>query len=212
MQVVKSLCAYANAWGYKMAVVGVNDRSINENLLVFIQATDGETVCAALGEGATRDLTAQWVSPFEQDTAASGFEKAGGIIQTAGQEFGYGVTSKTTFNSTQVWNGNLPHSFNLPVVFYAIRDAYTEVQLALIALEKMASPELSAMTPGGRAPGLVSIKVGKMIIYPECHIEHISIPIAGPKSKNGYLLKAEVTLSITTKVTLNASHIQSTFS
>ena len=194
-----------------MATVGVNDRSLNDNLMVFIQSTDGETVCGALGDGATRELTAQWVSPFEQDTAASGYEKAAGVIQTAGQELGYGLTSKTTFNSTQVWNGNLPHTFNLPLVFYAIRDAYSEVQAAIIALEKMAAPELMAMTPGGRAPGLVSVKVGKMIIYPECHIEHISTDITGPKNPAGYPLKATVNLAIQTKVTLNASHIPSTF-
>lgn len=188
-----------------MATVGVSDKSLSPRLMAFIQSQYG-TVCGAIGEGATRDLQANWTSPFEQDSAGSVFDKTGGLIQSA-----FDVTSKSTFNSTQVWEGNVPHTFNLPLFFYAIRDAYNEVQAAIIALEQMAAPELGQMAPGGRVPQTVSLKVGRTIIYPECHIESISNDISGPVDRNGYLLRANVTLTIQTKVTLNASDIPSSF-
>lgn len=174
--------------------------------MAFIQGKAG-TVCGALGPGATRDLQANWTSPFERDTAGSAFERTAGIIQVT-----TGATSKSTFNSTQVWDGNLPHTFNLPLVFYAINDAYKEVQAAIIALEQMAAPDMNELMPLGRAPGMVSVKVGRMIIYPECHIEHISTDISGPLTKEGYPLKAMVNLVIQTKVTLSYSDIPSSFS
>lgn len=174
--------------------------------MAFIQGKAG-MVCGALGPGATRDLQANWTSPFERDTAGSAFERVSGLVQVT-----TGATSVTTFNSTQVWDGNLPHTFNLPLVFYAINDAYSEVQAAVIALEQMAAPDLNEYTPLGRAPELVSVKVGRMIIYPECHIENISTDISGPLTKEGYPLKAVVNLVIQTKVTLDFSSIPSSFS
>lgn len=189
-----------------MATVGVSDRSLSPRLMAFIQGAAG-TICGALGEGATRDLAANWDSPFEQDSAGSFFEKTGGVAQAT-----QGVTSKTEFNSTQVWNGNMPHTFNLPLEFYAIRDAYSEVQAAIMALERMASPELNGLFPGGRIPQPVSVKVGRLIIYPECVIESISTPVYGPISRDGYPLRASVNLTLQTKVSLDATDIPSSFS
>ena len=189
-----------------MATVGVRDKSLSDRLMVFIQGS-ADTVCAALGEGATRDLQANWDSPFEQDNPGGVMEKTGGVLQAVSD-----VTSRTTFNSTQVWNGNVPHTFNLPLVFYALRDAYSEVQAAIIALEQMASPEVNAAIPGGRIPETVSVKVGRMILYPECHIEQISTDLSGPISRDGYPLRAMVNLTLQTKVSLNRSDIASSFS
>lgn len=189
-----------------MSTVGVRDKSLSDRLMVFIQGGAG-TVCAVLGEGATRDLQANWDSPFEQDNLGSVREKTGAVAQVA-----LDVTSKTTFNSIQVWNGNAPHTFNLPLVFYALRDAYSEVQAAIIALEQMASPEVNAILPGGRLPEVVSVKVGRMILYPECHIEQISTDLSGPISRDGYPLRAMVNLTLQTKVSLNRSDIASSFS
>ncbi|MBE0505913.1 MAG: hypothetical protein IBX50_04225 [Marinospirillum sp.] len=185
--------------------VGVSDKSVSPRLMAFIKG-ESETVVALLGEGATRDLTANWESPFEQDSAGGVFQKTGGLVQEH-----TGRTSKSTLNSTQVWGGNVPHSFNLPLIFYALSDAYNEVQAAIIALEQMTAPEVNAVMPGGRIPALVAVSVGRMIIYPECHIVSISTDVSGPKSKDGYPLRAEVTLSVQTKSMLNASDIPGSF-
>lgn len=198
-----------------MAFVGVNDRSLSERLMATIVSPVG-SVRGLMGQGVTRELTANWDSPFEQDSAGGIYERTGGIAQIGSGELlsdsGSGLTSKSTMNSMQVWNGNHPHTFNLPLVFYALTDAYSEVQAAIIALEQMAAPEVSGYTPGGRIPGFVSLCVGRSILYPECHIELVSSDISGPKSRDGYPLRAEVTLTVQTKAMLNRSEIPSSFS
>lgn len=185
--------------------VGINDQSLSKHLLAVIKGSS-QTVVALLGEGATRSLSANWESPFEQDNAGGVWEKTGGVVQAW-----FGATSKSTFNSTQIWNGNVPHTFDLPLIFYAINDAYSEVQAAIIALEEMMSPEVNSAMPWGRVPDLTALSVGRMILYPECHIIDVSTDISGPKSKDGYPLRAEVTLTVQTKTMLNKSDIIGSF-
>ncbi|MCV6588712.1 MAG: hypothetical protein OIF57_06745 [Marinobacterium sp.] len=185
--------------------VGISDPGVSQHLLAYIQGPPG-TVVGLIGEGSSRQLTANWESPFEQDSAGSSFERMGGLIQTA-----TGATSKGTLQSTQVWNGNQPHTFTLVLEFYAWADADVEVKQAIIMLEQMASPEVNFATPFGRAPQLVSLQSGRMIMYPECHIEITETSIDGPKDSAGNPLRATVNLTIETKAMLNASDIQNTF-
>lgn len=185
--------------------VGVADNSISKHLMAYIKGAN-ETVVALLGEGATRDVSANWESPFEQDSAGGMFQKTGGLVQNA-----TGRTSKTKMNSIQVWSGNVPHTFNLPVIFYAINDAYKEVQAAIIALEEMIAPNVNSFIPGGRVPDAISVSIGRMMMYPECYITNISTDISGPKSKDGYPLRAEVTLTVQTKSMLNQDDIAGSF-
>lgn len=195
-----------------MAMVGTNDPTISDHLKAYVRGEDGPTVVGVIGEGSSRELTALWESPFENDTPGSMFAKMGGIVQ-AGQLFGIGegTTSKSGLNTTQVWSGTTPHNFNLVLEFYAVSDAYNAVQAAVIELEKMAAPELNNATPGGRIPPFVTLRVGKQIIYPECVITSVSRDLDGPISVDGYPLRGSVTLQLQTKVTVNQSEIAETF-
>lgn len=195
-----------------MAIAGTNDPTISDHLKAYIQSEDGPTVVGVIGEGSSRELTALWESPFENDTPGSMFLKMGGIIQS-GQLFGMGegTTSKSGLNTTQVWSGTTPHNFNLVLEFYAVSDAYSAVQAAVIELEKMAAPELNKATPGGRIPPTVTLRVGKQIIYPECVITSVSRDLDGPISQDGYPLRGSVTLQLQTKTTINQSEIAETF-
>jgi hypothetical protein len=190
--------------------IGVNDPSVSEHLKIRIQNADG-TVVGLIGEGTSRQLTANWDSPFEQDSAGAKHERLGGFIQTATGGDSGGLTSKGTLQSTQVWNGNQPLTFPVVLDFYAIDDADAEVKQAVILLEKMGSPEVNQVFPMGRSPAMASLQVGRMIMYPECHIEDVNTDLDGPIDSNGNPLRATVSMTVQTKAMINGSEIANTF-
>ncbi|WP_172119035.1 hypothetical protein [Halomonas hibernica] len=193
--------------------VGTNDHTLSDHLKAFIQTPDA-LVVGIIGEGSSRELTALWESPFENDTPGSMFSKQGGLIQAGALE-GIGIeggrTSKSTLNTTQVWSGTTPHNFNLVLEFYAISDAYNQVQAALIELEKVIAPEMNELTPGGRIPPQVTLNAGRQIIYPECVITNVSRQLDGPIGRDGYPLRGSVTIQLQTLTTVNQSDIPATF-
>lgn len=194
--------------------VGTNDPTLSDHLKAFIQREGGPVVVGIIGEGSSRELTSLWESPFENDTPGSMMSKVGGIIQAGGLE-GVGIqgggTSKSTLNTTQVWSGTTPHTFNLVLELYATTDAYSQVQAAFIELEKMTSPELKGVTPMGRIPQEVTLNAGRQIIYPACVITSVSRQLDGPISRDGYPLRGSVTLQLQTMTTVNQSDIPGTF-
>lgn len=196
-----------------MRIVGTNDPTISDHLKAFIQTEDA-IIVGIIGEGSSRELTALWESPFENDTPGSMFSKQGGLLQAGALE-GIGIeggqTSKSTLNTTQVWSGTTPHTFNLVLELYATTDAYREVQAAVIELEKAIAPEMNEVTPGGRIPPQVSLNAGRQIIYPECVITNVSRPLDGPIGRDGYPLEGSVTIQLQTFTTVNQSDIPATF-
>lgn len=187
------------------AIVGTNDPSLSVHLKAFIDTGD-ELVIGIVGEGSSREVSSLWESPFENDTVGSYFSKIGGFVQAK-----TGMTSKSMLNTTQVWTGTTPITFNIMLELYAVSDPYTEVMAAVIALERAAHPEMNENSPGGRVPRNVGINVGRQIIYPECVITDVSKQLDGPISRAGYPLQAQVTLTLQTLTTLNASSIHETF-
>lgn len=185
--------------------VGTNDPTISDHLKAFIQTPDA-LVVGIIGEGSSRELTALWESPFENDTPGSMFSKAGGLVQ-----IGTGSTSQSTLNTTQVWSGTTPITFNLTLELYAVANAYQEVQAAVVELEKAISPELNQATPMGRTPQTVALNAGRQIIYPECVITNVSRQLDGPISQDGYPLRGSVTITLQTITTINQSDIADTF-
>lgn len=194
-------------------IVGTNDPSISDHLKAFIQTPDA-LVVGIIGEGSSREITSLWESPFENDTPGSMFSKQGGLIQAGALE-GIGIegghTSKSTLNTTQVWSGTTPITFNLVLELYAVSNAYQEVQAAFIELEKAASPEMNGKTPGGRIPEEVTVNAGRQIIYPECVITSVSRQLDGPISQDGYPLRGTATITLQTMTTVNKSDIAATF-
>lgn len=198
---------------------GNADGSISDHLKASIVSTDKMiAVTGLIGPGTSRSLQANWNSPFEQSSVGSMFDKVGGLIQAVSGRLlqdDKGLTSVTTFNSTQIWDGNRPISLNLVLIFYALSDAEKEVTKALAALEVMASPELRSWIPiggtdKGRIPGAVTLKMGGVLI-PNMVIESISTPLDKGRDRNGNLLHAEVNVILQTKTTLNKADIAPTW-
>lgn len=187
-------------------MVGTNDPTLSDHLKAFIQREGGPVVVGIIGEGSSREVTALWESPYENDTPGSMFSKGAGLAQIES-----GRTSKSTLNTTQVWSGTTPHTFNLVLEFYATSDAYNQVQAAVIELEKMTAPEMNEIAPLGRIPGNVTLNAGRQIIYPDCVVTSVSRQLDGPISSDGYPLRGSVTLTIQTMATVNQSDIAGTF-
>jgi hypothetical protein len=212
-----------------LLIVGNADSKISPYLKAWISQPDWDgkistCVVGLIGPGTSASLQANWNSPFEQTNVGGMFEKASGLLQVASG----GMTSITTLSSTQVWDGNRPHSFNLVLSFYALRDAKWEVMEPLRELEKMMAPDIKAgdssatglaalkslaqsAIPGGRIPMPVILNIGRRRMIPNCVIESISIPLDKERDRFGNLIRAEVNLSIATKVMLNKDNIDTTW-
>lgn len=212
-----------------MAIIcGNADEAVSPHLKVWIKQGN-VWVVGLIGPGTSRQMQANWNSPFEQSNVGSMFEKTAGLAQVV-----TGKTTITTLSSTQVWEGNRPHSFNLVLIFYALRDAWREVMQPLISLEEMMAPEVSAgeqkeigttwesvkiatsellasVKPGGGIPLPVMLNIGRRSIIDNCVIENMQAPLDKERTKEGYLVRAEVTLSIATKTMLNKASIRATW-
>jgi hypothetical protein len=199
-----------------MARYGViKAKGIAEALKVTVQQqieSNVNTVIGYLGEGSSKDLQSNWDSPFEGDSAGQNASRVGGGVQTAtqGDEQG-GLTTVSSFNSTQAWSGNAPMTFNIVMIFKAYDDPKNEVNNAIMALEEMASPELNNSLVGGRTPQSVTLNIGRTNIYTDIVIESVSSELDAPKTKEGYFLENTVTLTLTAKNVINRSKIKSTF-
>ncbi|MCX5827669.1 MAG: hypothetical protein NTV58_06675 [Deltaproteobacteria bacterium] len=209
----------------KVSVYGNADPKVSPFLKAWIAQPDDKSkisvlVVGLIGQGTSRSLQANWNSPFEQSNLGGMFEKAGGLLQATTEK-----TSVTTLSSTQIWEGNRPNTFNLTLSFYAINDAFREVMEPLRELEKMMGPDISAGKEGdgaikeflanakplGRIPLPVILNIGRRMMIPNCVIESMSVPLDKERTKEGYLVRADVTLSISTKVMLNKENIAKTW-
>lgn len=199
-------------------VVGLVDGGVSDHLKVWIM---NENVCVvgALAEGTARQLQVNWDSAFEGANADSTrFATLAAIAQET-----HNITSVTSLNSTQLFKGSPPHTFPVVINLYALRNAKTEVVDAIAALETMAAANLLERTPFeiseregeamkiGEPPSAVTLNIGAMAIYDECVIESVDTPLDGPKTSEGYLTRATVTLNIQSKSSINKKDIQSTF-
>jgi hypothetical protein len=202
------------------------DKKLSSYLKAWISQPDADgkintLVCGLIGPGTTRSLQANWTSPFEQNNVGGLFESGANVIQTASE----GRTAITTFSSTQVWDGNRPTSFQLNLIFYAVGNAADEVTNAIRALEMMMGPDISAgskddgslksifknLKPGGRIPAPVILNIGRRMYIDNCVIENMSVPLDGPRTASGDLVRADVNLSIATKTMLNKDNIGNTY-
>lgn len=193
----------------------INDSSIAEALKVSVQQQiedDVTTVIGYLGEGSSKDLQSNWDSPFEGDSAGQNASRVSGGAQTlSSDERNGGLTSVSSFNSTQVWSGNAPMTFNVVMLLKASNDPKNEVNNAIMALERMASPELNEGFVGGRTPQSITLNIGRTNLYKDIVIESVSSELDAPKTEEGYFLSNTVTLTLTAKNVINRSKIQSTF-
>lgn len=188
---------------------------LNPHLLAWVKQGD-RMVSGIIGPGTSRSLASKWDSPLEQSNVGSDT----GTMDTAknATQAATGVTSITAFSSTQIWNGNMPLKFSLNLILLAFDDPLSEVMQPLQWLEEFASGEIQGLaafnptdlasgTATGRIPEVVTINLGRNMIIPNCVIESITAPLDKEKTKDGYLVRAEVQLDIQTKTMLSKSDI-----
>ena len=70
---------------------------------------------------------------------------------------------------------------------------------------------IASAIPGGRIPSPVILNIGRTMMIPNCVIESMSVPLDKERTKEGYLVRADATLSISTKVMLNKENIRQTW-
>ena len=180
---------------------GNADPNISPYVCTWI-ISEEDTVLGVIGEGTTKELVANWESPFEDSSLGSMFKKVGGAVQKT-----TGMTSLTTLASTQVWGGNEPYLFDLVLKLYALHDPYTEVEGAIIALEKMMAPEVNFALPGGRVPQPVTVWIGRHSVVQKCYLKSMSIPLDKERSSDGRIMRADVNLQVGTIQMVNRSDI-----
>lgn len=190
--------------------MGNNDPKVSNYLKAWIVGS-GEAVCGVFGPGTSKEITANWVSPFEGESAGEKMQKTGGLVQAATD-----MTSITSLNSRQVWQGNRPTAFPLELKFYALQDPESEVMAPLRALERMIAPEVNSGIPVGqtadgnmvgRVPNMVVLNIGGKVIYKDCVLESISMPYDKEVARNGGWIRSTVSLQIATIQMLNRSEI-----
>ena len=215
-----------------MAEYGNKDKALSPYLKIWIEGKN-DMVIAAIGEGTSKEITANWQSPFEDDSLAASYSKIEGAMQIGGNTavetvrnffaentglvapVNYtgetGFTSLTTLNSIQVWNGNQPYTFNLSLVLYALTDPKIEVEGAIQALESMMAPNLIYAAPGGRIPESVSVNIGRRRMFSDCVITNMSQPLDKERTKDGYLIRCQVDLQVQAKAIINKPDLAKTY-
>jgi hypothetical protein len=188
-----------------MPFYGANVGNVtSEYLRAWIQSEEaGVTVVGLIGEGTTKELVANWESPFQDMSLGGAFRTAGGMAQ-----IGTGLTSQTILNSHQVWAGNEPYTFSLVLKFLAMADANHEVERPILELEKMMAPDLNPKMPGGRAPGNVGICIGNHWVMKNCVIKSMSVPIDKERDQFGRLVRADVALQVETIEVITKKELQ----
>ena len=204
----------AFAWNQRgITIVGNADKKVSPYLKCWIKQGN-VCVVGVIGEGTSKEIQVNWNSPFEDDTIGGKFSKLGGLIQHL-----TGATSKTLLASTQVWEGNQPHQFNLALKFYALVDAKKEVMDPIRHLERMLAPNVNDALPfggfrevgAGRIPNPVWINIGRNALYGPCLIVGMTQPLDKEKTKDGYLIRCEVNLQVETARMLNRGEIDRTY-
>jgi hypothetical protein len=190
---------------------GNDDANIDFSLCAWVAGAE-DVVMGVIGEGSTKEIVCNWESPFEDSSIGSMFKKVGGAVQKT-----TGMTSLSTLASTQTWTGNEPYLFDLVLKLYALHDPWTEVEGAILALEKMAAPNVNELMPGGRVPAPVDVHIGQHQIVQKCYIKSISIPMDKERSHGfmggdgGYMMRADVNLQVGTILMVNRPDLDSIY-
>lgn len=171
------------------------------------------TVIAYMTDECQLAFRALWESPFEGDSVGNvgAVDKTASLTQAMSE-----TTSKTLWNSQQVWQGNEPPEITLTLRLVAYTDALNEVDMPIQKLCQMVSPELQNTVPvstdgiGGRIPSDAVFNVGRKINLP-MRISEVSYNANAPKTKAGHFAYNTVTVTASPKQMINQSQIPNYF-
>lgn len=182
-------------------------------LLKIYITSETDMVVGYIGDGSSAGIASSWQSPFENQSLSGvmgainqKMDAASGVIQSL-----YGITSKTTFNSMLVWEGQEPPAFSLTLDLMATQDAYIEVNAAITALLKMSSPELNDFTALGRRPSTVVLNIGRNVSLADVVIRDVNYQLDAPKTPTGLFTHNTVTLQCSGITSLNRSNVSTVF-
>ena len=173
---------------------------------IWIMQGDVQVV-GYLGEGTSKEVVANWDTPFADSSLAAKYAKANGLTQI----FLTDISLQSTLNTMQVWTGNQPYTFNLVMKFRAIKDPKIEVEDAIHALEVMMAPDPVAHGVAMRTPQPVTIDFGRRQILMECCIKSLSVPWDKEKNSEGYLIRADVALLVETMKTVTQTDLKNSY-
>lgn len=186
---------------------------LQKNISPFYKAwvVQGDiTVCGFVSRESRIVLAQLWNSPFEGDSAGNGSK-----VAALGQDQS-GLTSVTKWNSKIIWDGAQALEFPLILQFLARSNAKLEVDDPVKHLMRFSSPELNDMTPFGQRPLPVSLDIGRKIKISAtssggAFIKNVEFDYNAVKTKDGYFLHNEVTLTCSTDGSINRSEISNIF-
>lgn len=201
-----------------MAIIcGVpSDDGVSDYLKLRITQKIGDqevTVVGYLTEECRLSLRSLWESPFEGDSVGNAgvIDKGASIVQVQTER-----TSKTQWNSQQVWSGIEPPEVTIQALFLAYTDAHREVDLPIKYLMQMESPELLNKLPvstkqvGGRVPSDAMFNIGRKFIS-SMRISEVSFDLNAPKTKLGNYAYSVVSITAAPKQMINKSNIPNYF-
>lgn len=122
-----------------------------------------------------------------------------------------GFSMAATINSAMVWQGQQPPQFSMPIYFLAHSNPFLEVQQPIRVLQQMASPELNAVTPGGRVPNKVTLDIGRRIKITDAIIQEVTYELDAPRNADGYFIQNNVTLQMCGQTSYNRSDFDNVF-
>lgn len=140
---------------------------------------------------------------------AVGSAAGSGTLSAALSAYGYATAAQ--INSLMVWEGQQPPQFAIALDLIAHSNPYLEVQLAIKVLEQMCSPQLDALTPGGRPPNTVTFDIGRRIKLTDVIITDVSYDLSAPKNAEGYFLENRVSLTCCGSTMYNKDEFDSMF-
>lgn len=179
--------------------LGNNDSRVSKYRKCWLQGMDGATICGVYGPGTSREMTANWIQPFEGESIGGKMPAAaGGLAQTMG-----GMTMIHSFNSQQTWQANQPTAFTLELLLYALEDPIQEVMRPLQLLEQWFAPETITLAgllsmDFGRIPSLILLNIGTKVMYKDMVINSISLPFDKEVDSQGNFVRATVNLQLST--------------
>lgn len=163
--------------------------------------SDGKkTIVGVYGRGTSQEITEVWNSPYQNASLESATPQA----TAAYQIFTGGKTFVKDMNSARTWSGNEPTNVTLELMLYAVKDAAAEVMLPLRTLEEFAAPDTSAFIGlSGKATSILSLDIGRRIIYPSLCMTNISMPFDKEVDSKGNFVRCTVNITFTTPVALS---------
>lgn len=204
-------------YGFPDGMIGEGAGKISKHLIAWIIGEEGNVcVQGLIGQGTSRELSANWEQPFNSDTLMSFIKSSGPIGSLAGKVFDAGGgTAVTSYNTRQVWNSG-SHSLNLVLKFMAFADPVKEVMGPIAMLEKLASVDpaqtvAQAGSKPGRQPSPITLNIGRITMFKELVIKSVSTPLDKEKDKNGNLIRAEVSVSLEPYEMINRMDIFGSF-